>query len=697
MAIRGIIFFAPFLSLSAQVQLPESLNQLIAQEKTEQVDSTRLRLIKEIIEQGGNFDLNLVATYALRGANLAKKINNIQVEAEHYNILARVHGMRGFLDSSRHYLQLVFPLVEKQPEKLKMIHARALMFSGIIAEQSERFEEAIEFYQKAESLNEESLIGNIKINLGTVYLRLKQYEKSLKYFEEALVLVDGTPPALELMNNLIVVHSTLGNEQKAKMYANKMLSTARDLKNPFQLAYAIDSYITAREDSLIHFKELNDEGYQFVQENKIIDLMPPYLIRYANINEMEGNYNKAIQYIEQALPVTQENDIYKAILFNSYASNLTALGKYQKALEKNEKCIALYKANKLEDVRLLTKEKIHQLNFHLHEKLGNYKKAYFASKAYYAHKDSIDVLEKQEQIAKMDAEFRDLEMENEMAILEKDKQLLAATNQNYKLITFGIGLLTLISLGFLWIVRKRNQEINIKNQQLEKLNYTKDQIFSIIGHDLRKPALSFRGISKKVRFLLHKKDYKTLDAIGEGIERNAFSLIKLTDNLLKWALMQKEVLPYNPTQLKPYSVAQEVISIFETLAEDKNITIINNIPTNLTIHADEAGTQTILRNLIDNSIKFTPSEGGIIQLDAEEKNGMVSLKIKDEGIGISSENLKDIFLLKENKSQKGTRGEKGTGLGLHLIEELVKMNKGLIDVSSQIGKGTEFNVLLPSL
>lgn len=669
---------------------------MIDQEKLESVDTTRIRLINEIVNHEQNHDLNLVVDYAFRGLSLSKKLKDIPSEGSYYITLAKAHGMRGFLDSSHHYLQLFFPLVEKEGETLNEGYGQALMFSGIIAEQKGQFEQAIEFYQKADSLNIKSIAGNIKINLGAVHMRMDKNELSIKYFEEALELVEGTPSELELTHNIAKLHAVMGNTKKVDFYVQKLLTSARKLDDPFHLAHAINMYLSNIDNLILENLDLLDEGFQIVKEHNLINLRSAYLLHYAYVKTLNNNPENAIQDLQKIGEKSINDNLQLISFLHLNAVNLMGLEKYNKALSFNERSIELSNAQKNGKVDHLFYDEIHRLNFMLHEKLGNYKKAYQVSQKYYSHKDSLDYQNNQEQVAQLDAQLRDIKMEKELTILTKDKQLLVATNNNYKMMTSGIGLFSIISLGFLWILRKRNKEIQIQNQKLEKLNYTKDQIFSIIGHDLRNPALSFRGISKKVRHLLKKRDYDTLDAIGERIERNAHSLNKLIDNLLKWALMQKEVLPYKPTKLNLNNITSEVITVFETMAQDKNIAIINNIPPPLMVFADEAGLHTILRNLVDNAIKYSPKEGGEIQLIAEEKDNMISIKIKDQGIGMSSEMINDIFILKGDKSKKGTAGEKGTGLGLHLISELVNMNKGIINVTSQIGVGTEFKVLLLS-
>ncbi len=245
-------------------------------------------------------------------------------------------------------------------------------------------------------------------------------------------------------------------------------------------------------------------------------------------------------------------------------------------------------------------------------------------------------------------------------------------------------------------ISRQNKAIQEKNLQLQQLNQTKDHIFSILGHDLRKPIIAFRGISQKVNYLIDKQDYATLNLLGEEIERDADNLNKLTDNLLNWALTQKGLLSYDPEELNLAEIAVETTSIFERVISEKKLSLNFDINPQIWVLADQNALMTILRNLVDNAIKYTPI-GGQINLSASLQEEGVHIKVKDSGVGISSDKLDRIFLLEKNKSEKGTSGEKGVGLGLHLIYELIQLNKGKIDVKSTLQKGTTFNVFLPAV
>ncbi len=238
-------------------------------------------------------------------------------------------------------------------------------------------------------------------------------------------------------------------------------------------------------------------------------------------------------------------------------------------------------------------------------------------------------------------------------------------------------------------------EIKQKEQALIQLNNTKDRLFAIIGHDLRKPALAFRGISKKVNFLIQQKEFDTLNKFGETLEQSAFSLNTLLDNLLNWALKQRDVLPYDPEPVNVQQVTEEIFELFEQIAEAKGVHLQLNIPASIIAYSDPNALNTIIRNLVDNAIKYTPN-GGSVQVNSEKKEDNISIVIKDTGQGMSNDQLTKIFELNKNKSTQGTSGEKGSGLGLSLVKDLVDLNKGIIKIQSKQKEGTTFEILLPA-
>ncbi|RMD98815.1 MAG: hypothetical protein D6816_15715 [Bacteroidetes bacterium] len=407
----------------------------------------------------------------------------------------------------------------------------------------------------------------------------------------------------------------------------------------------------------------------------------------------DGKYEESQKLIEEALTTSEQigdNDI--AMECNALLGNLNLkMNRLEKSIKYSEKALMMAEQFHVIDTEVDAAETLARA----YKKLGKYREALPYLETYYALKDSLINLENVRVLTAKDLRYKfDLEKKELELKQAHQASLLKAETQQTRTVAIAIGALALLGFGFFWNARRQNKVIATQNQQLEQINRTKDRIFSIIGHDLRKPAIAFRGITQKVNYLLKKKDYETLERLGNEIEKDALSLNQLTDNLLSWALTQKDVMPYNPKAIEVAPLVEEQLSIFEKIAAEKNIKLSAEIPNGLSVFADENALRAIIRNLVDNALKYTP-EGGSVQIAAEESDQGIKIVVNDTGIGMPEEILHDIFLLKDGKSQQGTSGEKGTGLGLHLVHELVHLNKGEIKVASQLNKGTKFEILMP--
>ncbi|MBK6608164.1 MAG: HAMP domain-containing histidine kinase [Leptospiraceae bacterium] len=168
----------------------------------------------------------------------------------------------------------------------------------------------------------------------------------------------------------------------------------------------------------------------------------------------------------------------------------------------------------------------------------------------------------------------------------------------------------------------------------------------------------------------------------------------LLENLMKWVKSQTGEIDFNPENISMNYLISHAIAITEGNAYNKNITIQSQLSENDIVFADESLTNTILRNLLTNAIKFTHSNGKIT-ISAKEKNDFFEISILDSGIGIDPANLQRIFILNSQSSKLGTNKEGGTGLGLILCKEFVEKQGGTIWVESELGKGSKFTFTLP--
>jgi signal transduction histidine kinase len=242
------------------------------------------------------------------------------------------------------------------------------------------------------------------------------------------------------------------------------------------------------------------------------------------------------------------------------------------------------------------------------------------------------------------------------------------------------------------LLNSQREIIETQRQHLEELNNTKDKFFSIVAHDLRSPLASLKSFSD---LLIDQVDSLTIEEIkmmGTQLQLNVDNTIKMTDNLLTWARIQMK--DYEVLKEKFYisELTSDIIDFYKGIANEKGITLSCNVENNLTAFADKNQIAFVLRNLVNNAIKFTKKNGFVV-LKAEPIPGaMVQISVSDNGIGISQELKKNIFFLGKKQSANGTAGEKGTGLGLILSYEFIKLNGGSIEVESQEGHGTTFKI-----
>ncbi len=271
--------------------------------------------------------------------------------------------------------------------------------------------------------------------------------------------------------------------------------------------------------------------------------------------------------------------------------------------------------------------------------------------------------------------------------------------------------LALITFGFIWYrtarlhqrslilqreVAERTEELALKNKELQNINSTKDRLFAMISHDLRAPLISLRGLTKKVNFLIERGRIAEVSQIGETVDGAVNRTQKLLDNLLSWAIVQGEDFKYQPENLEVAELLKEVSSLYLDLANAKSISLMVNNQREK-VYADKQSVLTILRNLLDNAIKFTP-RGGKVTLSAlsSTQNDFTSLVISDNGVGIPPSQLENIFALDHRYSTDGTAGERGTGLGLVLCSDLAHQNSGQLSALSIPGEGSIFTLQLPA-
>jgi len=240
-----------------------------------------------------------------------------------------------------------------------------------------------------------------------------------------------------------------------------------------------------------------------------------------------------------------------------------------------------------------------------------------------------------------------------------------------------------------------NAKLEDSESKLLELNASKDKFFSIIAHDLRNPIQAFLAYLKMLG-----EDFENLsdDELHEAIKelnRSAKLLYRLLENLLQWSRLQRGDLTFNPINFDLSFIINQNIELVNLKAREKKIKLTHTLSDDLSTYADVNMVDTVLRNLISNALKFTPS-GGEINISAEKIGDDIILTVSDSGVGMSQEVLNNLFSISHKHTSLGTHNEKGSGLGLILCKDMIAQNDGSITVESEIGKGSRFIVTLPS-
>jgi PAS domain S-box-containing protein len=237
------------------------------------------------------------------------------------------------------------------------------------------------------------------------------------------------------------------------------------------------------------------------------------------------------------------------------------------------------------------------------------------------------------------------------------------------------------------------QYLTITNTELERLNKTKDKFFSIIAHDLRNPFNAIMGFSDLLCHDFNEMDDKQKLGLLELINLSSESAYNLLDNLLQWARTQTDKIKFNPEYFELSEVVKQVMDLQGIIAEKKQVSVENLIQESTRVYADKNMIHTVIRNLISNAIKFS-KKGGKVFISSFDNGNMTEIVIRDEGIGMSRDNLSMLFRIDTYYSTSGTSGESGTGLGLIICKEFVEKNNGRIRASSKEDEGTAISFTL---
>lgn len=327
----------------------------------------------------------------------------------------------------------------------------------------------------------------------------------------------------------------------------------------------------------------------------------------------------------------------------------------------------------------------------IEENRKNYPKSIEYRKEFEKWKDSVNSKKEMLRVTKIEKQFA----LKEIGFLQTENKIKDSQRKTYLYSAIILLLLLVTSAYFYREKVKANKIINAQKEDLDELNAAKDKLFSIVSHDLRSSVNAIKTSNKK---LVNKLETENLSEVNNLLQNNSAIVngaYNLLDNLLNWAMLQTKQSYFEITKQRLAHIVAHVSFNYKAILADKEITFENKVAKNDIVFADQESLKIILRNLIDNAIKFSHSKGKIQIYTENEHKDFCHLIIQDEGIGMDNatreELLKETVLLSKKKHENIV----GTGLGLQLCKSMIKKNNGVFSIESELGKGTKMIISLP--
>ncbi len=519
--------------------------------------------------------------------------------------------------------------------------------------------------------------------IGKIYLSMGNHQLSLDNFFKALSIATGENDLLKAGRYQTSIGSAYYSKNELDSSLIYCLSALNIAKNRVLLG----------EDPELEFKV----GYGSLLNN--IGL----------IYKKKGNYEKALQSCLQSVDIKERSNVVG--IENSYsglAEIYLLLKKPRDAKKYIDKFTSLIDSS---DINNNDKQR-HFLLSSYYEQVANAAKALFHQKIYTQIKDSIYQSQIAETVSKIQLSYKN-------KISEQDNAMLQAENLSRTILFTTISIAGLLISFILFsklrakkksekILTKKNKLILSKHDELELLyenlqenerkleeaNKAKDKFLSIIGHDLKNPLHSLFLSTEMIYTYFDKYSQEQLIEKIKKMNQSAKSASDLLQNLLTWARSQSGKIIFHQNRIKIYYIIKEIYGLVQSSAQNKNIKLLNEVPQETEVYADENMINTVIRNLITNSIKFT-AISGVISIECKELKEFVKFTIEDTGMGMSLEECEGLFKIDSSLRKNGTSGEQGTGLGLILCKEFIHYHGGNIWAESTLGVGTKFHFTLP--
>jgi len=659
------------------------------------------------LAQNPGIDSLLNLTAVVSGEELGRIYFELSIEFQHSNSDSALY----FANQSELIFQKgdsksLLPYLFKSKGKIyeiKMATDRSLFY----------YNKAYEEFIKLENQHE---IGECALNMGNIYLEMANFNEAYFFYMQSLRAHerDGDQMGIAMMqNNLGTVAHEMGNLSEAEkhyqnayeIYKEYGLSTdeCNVLGNIGKILYDRQAY----DSALIYFQQV----MEILDPDSLASETQQYILSsiYENtaLTYIElGAHNTALNYLRKGLELAQQIDDQYIIgsVYTSMGSLYGEMRNQESALFYLHRALKIAMDRGFKNLELEVYDELARM----HAGMGSYASAYNWLLRYDTVYKALFNEIQSEQMASLRARYEQEIKDQEILQLQSESQVQKMLNKVFIIfIVVIIGLVIIIAVNLRskkrtnQMLAERNlqisnaiQKLSESENELQKLNKSKDRIFSVVAHDLRNPVAAVTGFSELLYDNFEQFPVETQKEYLLQILQGTQRIQNLLENLLIWARAQMKAVKYEPESIRVKTLVDECIREMKANLDHKKVVCISKIDRKCVVHADRAMIHTVLRNLIMNAIKFS-FPGGKIRITSLIDANQCNLTISDEGIGIQPEIQEKLFNANEVVSTPGTTGESGSGLGLVICKEFLERNEGSISVESEPGNGASFNVSLP--
>lgn len=675
--------------------------------------NSEISLLIDIAIQYVDVNSDSAFEYLISAKSKLYEAPNLFNEAQYHMAYGLYLTRTNSIDSAIHQLKTSYGLFFEIDSLQRLARIKSLI--GNCFDESQKYDSALFYYnvslKMTDSIENKSLLAANYNNMGNVYDGLGDYENALNHYFSALSLFRELKKHQEIaiaLNNIALININLNNIDKSISFLNEAIQINIDYDNMFHLCMNYNNLGIA-------YKTIHDyeNALQFFTSAASIADKAGFEMFTAQSNHSIGSvfllknkYELALKYFEKSLSMCREIGIVEGEVFNLVNIGIV----YSRTNDYISAKKYFLTALDLVQNDLRTTLTIYEELFRLNEESGKFNEAVVYYKLYESVKDSLINIENTILLNEIQSKYESEQKELENQKLKDENKLQEFVIFRQRILVFIAALIASIAILLLIMIvsiRKKRKErialLQAKNKlisesslQLKESNTTKDKLFSIIAHDLRSPFTSLLGFSSLLKEEAESGNFENVVSYSQQLSSVATNTYELIDNLLNWTRSQQNSIKPNPNPLNLFELVSKIVQSIQVKANEKKISIITNIDETTEVVADKNMLQVIFRNLLSNALKFTYN-GGKITIECEEKPDLFVISVADNGEGIESEIMDNLFLDNSGYSTIGTENEQGSGLGLMLVKDFAQRIGGTIWVESTPEKGSIFSFTIPKV